>query len=138
MKKKLLRTISFCLLAAALLSTAAFAFTEANKYIQTTYVSIGAKNGVVTVAATVTATDAYPDVGIDELNIYQVGKASPVATYTYISRPSLMGHNTSSHSASVTYNGSSSEKYYAEVHFYAGQMHVAGGGHTMTSGIVPK
>lgn len=138
MKKKLLRTIPIGLLAAALLSTAAFAFTEANKYIQTTSVTIGAKNGTVTVDCTVTATDIYPDVGVDELYIYQVGKSTPVATYTYTSRPSLMGHNKASHSASVSYDGSPNEKYYAEVSFYAGQMRVAGGGHTMTSGIVPK
>lgn len=137
MKKKLLRTISFCLLAAALLSIAAFAFTEANKYIASTVVSIGANNGVVTVVATVTATDIYPDVGIDALDIYQVGKATPVATYTYTSRPSLMGHNTGSHTATVTYNGSPNERYYAEVGFYAGQMRVAGGGHTMTSKVAP-
>lgn len=137
MKKKLLRTIAFCLLAAALLSTAAFATVDANPYIGSTNVSIGAKNGVVTVASTITATDIYPDVGIRTLYIYQVGEATPVATFTYTTHPSLMGHNTGSHSASVSYNGSASEKYYAEVHFYAGQMGVGGGGHTMNSAIVP-
>lgn len=35
------------------------------------------------------------------------------------------------------HNGSSSESYYAKVSFYAGQMGVAGGGHTMTPVIVP-
>lgn len=137
MKKKLLRTISFCLLAAALLSTSVFASMDANHYIGSTNVSIGAKNGVVTVVGTVTATNSYPDVGINWIEIYQVGKSTPVATYTYTSRPSLMGHNTGSHTATVTYNGSSSERYYAKVGFYAGQMGVAGGGHTMNSVIVP-
>lgn len=58
MKKKLLWTISFCLLAAALLSTAVLAAVEANQYIWKTTVSIGVDDyGVVTVASGVTATD---------------------------------------------------------------------------------
>lgn len=138
MKKKILRAISFCLLTAALLSTAAFAAMDANKYILGTNVSIGMDaKGVVEVDCTVTATDSYPDVGIDELKIYQVGKTDPVATYTYTSRPSLMGHNKVSHSAAVTYNGKTTNQYYAKVSFYAGQIGVAGGGHTMTSKVVP-
>lgn len=137
MKKKMLRAISFCLLAATLLSTAASASMDASHYIGSTNVSIGAKNGVVQIDCTVTATDNYPDVGIDFLYIYQVGESSPVKTYTYTTRPSLMGHNKFTHTASVTYTGSATEKYYAVVSFYAGQIGVAGGGHTMTSKMVP-
>lgn len=111
---------------------------DANKYILATNVSIGMDaKGVVEVDCTVTATGIYDDVGIDELKIYQVGKTEPVATYTYTSRPSLMGHNTSSYTAAVTYQGKTTNQYYAKVSFYAGQIGVAGGGHTMTSKVVP-
>ena len=126
------------MLAAALLSTAVLAAVETNQYIWKTTVSIGVDDyGVVTVASGVTATDIYPDVGIERVEIYRVGKTSPEGTYSYTSRPSLMAHNTVSHTATVTHNGSPGASYYAKVSFYAGQMGVAGGSHTTNSAIVP-
>ena len=48
----------------------------------------------------------------------------------------LMGHKKSSHTASVTYPGTIGEKYYAVVHFYAGERGVAGGGDSQSSAII--
>lgn len=140
MKKKiLLRSIFVCLLAVAMLSTSAFASTQANQYILATNVSIGCQgNGVIAVACTVTATDIYPDVGVHCIQIYKEGGTTPVFTRYYSSSgySYLMGHNTFSHTAVVTYQGTIGQRYYAKVTFYAGTIGVAGGTYSMNSAYV--
>lgn len=135
-KNKLLRSIFVFLLAVAMLSTSAFASMDANQYILRTTVSIGCQgNGVIEVDCTVTATDIYPDVGIKYIKIYQEGNSTPVFTRYYSSSgySYLMGHNTGSHTAVVTYQGTIGVRYYAKVTFYAGSLSGSGGSHTMNS-----
>lgn len=140
MKKKLLRSIFICLLAVAVLGTAAFAATEASEYILKTAVGIGCLgNGVIVVNCTVTATDIYDDVGVEWIKIYQEGNPTPVFSH-YFSDPGysyLMGHDDFSYTTTVTYQGTIGENYYAKVCFYAGEYGVAGDGYTMGSAITP-
>ena len=140
MKKKIVRSISLCLLAAALLGTAAFAAMDASKYIQTTTVSAGIIDGKVTAACTVTATGSYDDVGIQWIEFHKAdGTLVEKHKYTDPGYSYLMDHDTAGHTAVVTGpTAEPNQKYYATVSFYAGQIGVAGGGYTMDSGIVPK
>lgn len=138
MKKKILTCVSVCLLAAALLSTAVFASMDASKYIWATNVSVVEKaGGVIEVDCTVTATNAYPDVGIEYIDFYEYGKTKPLASYYFKDDDwkELMGHNTSSYTAAITYNCTPGVQYYADVGFYAGTYGVAGGAYSMRSAI---
>ena len=137
MKKKILRYISACLLAVAILSTVAFAAMEASKYIQTTVVGVTTKaNGVIEFDCTITATDIYPDVGVRWLKIYEDG--THVATYDY-EDPGysyMMGHDDFSYTATVTHQGTVGKEYHATVCFFVGDEYSGGDGHTQGSAIV--
>lgn len=139
MKGKILRYISVCLVAVALLSTVAFAAKDASKYIWATNVSmVTSIPGIIETDCTVTATGIYDDVGIDWIELYTAdGTLVEKHRHTDPGYSYLMGHNKAHHTAAVTWPKESGQRYYARVCFYAGTLGVAGDGHTMGSAIVP-
>lgn len=139
MKKRILSFVSVCLFAVTLLSTVAFASMDASQYIWITNVTMVEKTGgVIEADCTVTATDIYPDVGVEYIDFYEYGNPKPVASYYFKDSgwSKLMGHDTFSHTVAVTYKGTPGIRYYVDVGFYAGTYGVAGGAYSMTSAIV--
>lgn len=145
--KKVLKSLSICLIIAAMLTGAALAAApaepdrpQASKYISGTSTAVKALgDGKVRFSFSITATDAMKDVGASYVDIYEVGNdSSPVKTCYFKSSAYdyIMGHNTCSHSAGVTYFGEKGHEYYANVTFYAGQYGVAGDLHIMGTAIV--
>ena len=144
--KKTLKSFSICLLIIAMISTTAFAAApgdpvdpQANSYIWKTTVGIAALGGgKIEVDFSVTAAGKkMPDIGATRVTIYnESGKSVAIYRYTDPGYKYMMGHNSSTHTASVFYQGVSGQRYYAIVTFYAGEMGVAGGGHTHISTII--
>lgn len=140
--KKILKSFSICFLVIAMISTTAFAATpsnpvnpQANKYILKTTVGIVPMgNGKIEVDFAVTAMGKMIDVGATRVTIYdENGKSVAIYRYTDSGYGYMIGHNKYTHTASVTYQGVSGQRYYAIVSFYAGEMGVAGGGHSTVS-----
>lgn len=146
--KKVLKSVSICFIIAAMLTAGAFAAVpaepdrpQASKYISGTTTAIGALGGgKIEVDFAITATKPMKDVGALQVDFYEVGsqKDTRVASYHYTNAGYgyLMDHNSSTHLASVTYNGTSGKKYYANVKFFAGERGVAGDIYTMPTIIV--
>lgn len=125
-----------------MVSTTAFAAAptdtanpQSNSYIWTTTVGIvPLGNGKIEVDFAVTATGKMPDVGATHVQIFnESGKCLKIYRYTDLGYEYMIGHNRVSQTASVTYQGVSGQRYYAIVSFYAGEMGVAGGGHSTVS-----
>lgn len=144
--KKVLKSISICLIIAAMLTGAALAAApaepdrpQASEYIaQTSTAAKALGSGKVRFEFSITATDAMKDVGASQVDIYEVGVSGPIWSkrYTNSAYDYFMGHNTSKHSAGVTYFGEKGHEYYANVTFYAGQYGVAGDLHIMGTAII--
>ena len=143
--KKFLKSFSICLIIITMISTTAFAAApndpvdpQSNSYIWTTTVGIAALgSGKIEVDFSVTATGLMPDVGATRVAIYKAD-GTRVASYWYTDSGYgyMIGHNRVSQTASVTYQGVSGQRYYANVTFYAGNLNGAGGGHAMTTNII--
>ena len=144
--KKTLKSFSICLLIIAMISTTTFAAApnepadpQANSYILETTVGIAALgNGKIEVDFSVTGTGKpMHDIGATRVTIYnESGKSVAIYRYTDSGYAYMIGHNKFSHTAGVTYQGVSGQRYYAIVSFYAGQMGVAGGGDSLISNII--
>ena len=143
--KKIFKLFSICLIIIAVINTTAFAAApndsaapQANSYIfKTTVGIVPLGSGKIEVDFSVTAMGRMPDVGATRVTIYREG-GPIVATYIYTDRgyDYIMGHNTYTHTASVTYQGVSGQRYYAIVTFYAGDLNGSGGGHATISTII--
>ena len=142
--KKTLQLFSLCLIIIiAVISTTAFAAApgdsadpQANSYIWKTTVGIvPLGSGKIEVDFSVTGTaKPMPDIGATHVDIYNAtGKCVKTYVYTAPGYEYMIGHNKFSHTASVTYQGVSGQRYYAIVSFYAGEMGVAGGGDSLKS-----
>lgn len=140
--KKLFKSFSICLVIIAMFSTTAFAAApndpvdpQSNSYVAKTTVGIvPLGNGKIEIDFSVTAMGKMPDVGATRVTIYREG-GIVVATYIYTDSGYgyMMGHNSSTHTASVTYKGVSGQRYYAIVSFYAGDLNGSGGGDSLRS-----
>ena len=141
--KKVLKSVSICFIIAAMLTTAALAAVpsdpagpQASKYIAKTTTAIGALGGgKIEVDFSITATGPMKDVGALQVDIYEVGVTGPVWSHYYkdTGYGYFMGHNTGTHTGSVTYKGTSGHRYYAYVTFFAGEHGKAGDIHGMTT-----
>lgn len=140
--KKLVKSFSICFVIIVMFSTTAFAAApndpvdpQSNSYIWTTTVGIAPLgNGKIEVDFSVTATRPMPDVGATRVTIYnESGKSVAIYRYTDLGYGYMMDHNSGKHTASVTYQGVSGQRYYAIVSFYAGNLNGSGGGHSMVS-----
>lgn len=140
--KKICKSFSLCLIIIAMISTTAFAAApndpvdpQANSYVfKTTVGIVPLGNGRIEIDFSVTATGRMPDVGATRVTIYKEG-GTIVATYIYTDPGYgyIMGHNSYTHTASVTYQGVSGQRYYAIVSFYAGDLNGSGGGDSLKS-----
>lgn len=143
--KKILKSFFICLIMIAMVSTTAFAAVpndsvdpQSNSYIAKTTVGIAALGGgKINIDFSVTAMGEMPDVGATRVTIYREG-GTIVATYIYTDPGYgyMMDHNSAKHTASVTYQGVSAQRYYAIVTFYAGNLNGSGGGHAMYTPII--
>lgn len=144
--KKILKSFVICFIIIAMVSTTAYAAApsdtvdpQANSYIWSTTVGIIALGGgKIEVDFSVTGTGKpMPDIGATHVDIYTAsGECVKTYTYTDSGYAYMIGHNKFSHTAGVTYQGVSGQRYYAIVSFYAGQMGVAGGGDSLISNII--
>ena len=146
--KKVLKSVSICVIIAAMLTAGAFAAVpvepdrpQASKYISgTTTAIVALGSGKIGVDFAITATKPFKDVGALQVDIYRVdsNKDTRVASHYFTDKgyAYMMGHNTAAHLASVTYNGTPGKKYYANVKFFAGEHGVAGDIYTMPTIIV--
>lgn len=140
--KKILKSFSICLIIIAMINTTAYAAApndsvdpQSNSYIfKTTVGIVPLGNGKIEVDFSVTAMGKMPDVGAMYVDIYNAsGKCVKTYWYTDSGYGYMMGHNSSTHTASVTYQGVSGQRYYAIVSFYAGDLNGAGGGASLKS-----
>lgn len=145
--KKILKSVSICLIIAAILTGGAFAAApvepdhpQASEYISGTSTAAGALgNGKVRFTFSITATRPMKDVGATQVDVFEVGNDSnPVLSchHTSSAYDYIMGHNTGKHVAGVTYYGQAGKQYYAKVRFFAGEYGVAGDVYTMGTAIV--
>lgn len=143
--KKIFKSFSICIVIIAMFSTTAFAAApndaatpQANSYIAKTTVGIVALgSGKIEVDFSVTATRRMTDVGAMFVDIYNAsGKCVKTYTYTDSGYSYMMDHNSAKHTASVTYQGVSGQRYYAIVSFYAGDLNGSGGGYSHISTII--
>ena len=143
--KKFMKSFSICLIIITIISTTAFAAApnnpvdpQSNSYIWTTTVGIvPLGSGKIEVDFSVTATGKMIDVGATRVAIYKEG-GTRVAEYWYTDPgyEYMIGHNRVSQTAGVTYQGTSGQRYYATVSFFAGTLGGSGGGHFMISNII--
>ena len=143
--KKFLKSFSICLIIITVICTTAFAAApndpvdpQSNSYIWTTTVGIvPLGGGKIEIDFSVTATGKMTDLGATRVTIYKEG-GTIVATHIYTDPGYgyMIGHNKSTHTASVTYQGDSGHRYYAIVTFFAGTLGGSGGGHAMTTNII--
>ena len=143
--KKLIKSFSICFIIIAMMSTTAFAAApndpadpQSNSYVWKTTVGIAPLgSGKIEVDFSVTAMGKMTDVGAIHVQIFNSsGKCVKIYTYTDPGYSYMMGHNNSTHTASVFYKGVSGQRYYAIVSFYAGTLKGAGGGDSLTSTII--
>ena len=112
---------------------------QANSYIWKTTVGIIALGGgKIEVDFSVTAAGKpMPDIGATHVQIYtENGKCVKTYTYTNSGYGYMIGHNKFSHTAGVTYQGVSGQRYYAVVTFFAGTLGGSGGGDSLISNII--
>ena len=140
--KKILRSFSICLIVIAMVSTTAFAAApndlatpQANSYIlETTVGIVPLGNGKIEVDFSMTSMGKMTDLGATRVTIYNAsGKTVAIYRYTDIGYGYMIGHNKYSHTASVTYQGVSGQRYYAIVTFFAGTLGGSGGGDSLKS-----
>ena len=117
--------ISLILLAAMLLSTAAFAATLQSDYIYYTSCSASRSGNTVTISFSISGKSKMTSIGAHYIEIYENAGSgfTKVATFSYTNASytyTLMGYNTAYKSGSVTYPGTSGCSYYAHITYYAG------------------
>ena len=143
--KKFIKTFSLCLIIIAMISTTAFAAApndpvdpQSNSYIAKTIVGIvPLGSGKIEVDFSVTTMGKMADLGATHVQIFnESGKCVKIYRYTDPGYDYMIGHNKATHTATVTYQGVSGQRYYAIVTFYAGDLNGAGGGHSMDTPII--
>ena len=143
--KKILKSLSICLIIIVMVSTTTYAAApnnsvdpQSNSYIfKTTVGIVPLGSGKIEVDFSVTAMGKMPDVGAMYVDIYNSsGKCVKTYWYTDSGYGYMMGHNRVSQTASVTYQGVSGQRYYAIVSFYAGNLNGSGGGDSHISAII--
>lgn len=125
MKKRSIRIIAFVMLFVVAFPIQVFAAPpavsepQANAYIHSCSAHASNKgNGKIVVSFTITGTNTMTDIGAKYIYIYDTMYTNPVATYSYRSYPSMMGHNRVGWGSSITHYGTAGHTYYALVAFY--------------------
>jgi hypothetical protein len=89
-----------------------------SQYISSTSASISANSGVITVSFNIIATGTMTSVGATKVQIKDSG-GNTVKTFYSSTTAGMMGYNRIIYSGSVSYSGTSGQKYYAVVSFKA-------------------
>ena len=124
MKKKILRVIALVIALTLLLTTVAFAATEASAYIAVTSAWISRDGNTVEVNFYIIGTGTMDLIGVKKIYLYENNGYtwSLVHTFDY-TNPTytsiLMDSSTSAHAGYVTYSGSANKSYAATCYFYA-------------------
>ena len=117
--KKYLKTITLFVFFACILAINSFASIQSSAYIFRTSAQITALgNGEIEISFSVRGTKKMDDIGAEQIKLYS-DSGELLETYTLRKYPDIMGHNTVSYIGSVTYSGTSGQKYYAEISVYA-------------------
>ncbi len=124
MRKKTIRIIALIIVLTMLLSTVAFAGTNASAYIAATNAFITRDGNTVEVDFWIVGTDTMDQIGVKYIYLYEKNGYSwnLVKTFAYtnpIYSATLMDSNTGAHAGYVTYSGSAYKNYYADCRFYA-------------------
>lgn len=118
--KKITRITVILIIISIIMSMSVLAVQpRANLYIMTDYASIVRKeNNDVKIEFSITCTGPMTMLGASTIKLY-TSDDTLVKTFKYADYPEMMGYSDTSYTSSVTYQGSSSEKYYAIVTFLA-------------------
>ena len=124
MRKKTLRIFAVIFVLTMLLSTAAFAATNASAYIAATNAFITRDGNTVEVNFWIVGTDTMDQIGVKYIYLYEKNGNTWnwVKTFAYTNplySATMMDSSTAGHAAYVTYSGSASKSYYADCRFYA-------------------
>ncbi|MCH5353778.1 MAG: hypothetical protein J1E06_09980 [Acutalibacter sp.] len=131
--KKILKSLSVCLIIVAMLGTTAHAAqpdgVQSNSYIFKTTVSpVALANGVIEFDCGVTATGTMDMVGIEEIIFYKAdGTYLDSRYYTDPGCEDMMKYNSFKHNAGIQFQGEPGQSYYAMVYFYARKGNGSGG-----------
>lgn len=127
--KKLLRGIAFSLALLFLFTSVAFAselyVTRSSSYIANTSAEAKAMaNHQIRISFSITGTGRMSELGATTIYLYEDDGNSTRLAKTYRSTdpnyPNMMAQNTFYHGSNVIYDGVAGYKYYASVHFKAG------------------
>lgn len=125
MKQRVIRSFSFILVLALLISTAAFAAETSSLYIAATNAYITRSGDDVNVYFYIVGRNFMDIIGATKIYLYEQNGTTWSLVKTFDSDDSqytldMIGTNTSIKSSHVTYTeGSASKNYYAIVRFYA-------------------
>ena len=124
MRKKTLRIFAFIIVLTMLLSTVAFAATNASAYIAATNAFITRDGNTIEVNFWIVGTGTMDQIGVKYIYLYEkTGNTWYwVKTFAYtdpLYATTLMGSSTHYKAGYVTYSGSASKSYYADCRFYA-------------------
>jgi len=127
--KKFLRTIAFTLVGLFVLNTVAFASewksVRSSSYISNTSAEITAKADCqLRISFSIQGTGRMSELGATTIYLYEDDGRSSKLVKTYRSSDpnysDMMANNAFYHGSNVTYSGVAGYKYYASVHFKAG------------------
>lgn len=123
MRKNTIRIIALIIVLTMLLSTVAFAATNASAYIAATNAFITRDGNTVKVNFWIVGTSTMDKIGVKYIYLYEkTGNTWYwVKTFSYTDSlyANMMDTNTGAHAGYVTYSGSASKNYYADCRFYA-------------------
>lgn len=124
MRKKKFRIFVFIIVLTMLLSTVAFAGTNASAYIAATNAFITRDGNTVEVNFWIVGTDTMDQIGVKHIYLYEKNGNTWnwVKTFAYsdpLYSATLMDSSTYAHGGYVTYSGSAAKSYYADCRFYA-------------------
>lgn len=139
--KKIVRLLSLLLVVVMGLSGMAGAAYEeelmpyTNAYIESV-VAVASKSGdTMTVTFTVYGTGIMTYIGASSVKIYTSGDTL-VKTFWSSENSSMLGRNRSTHTSTVSYDGTDGTSYYAVVKFYATDSTTGSGSETYTTNTI--
>lgn len=126
MKRKIMRFTSLAIILVLILSSVSYAAMEASDYLQYYNAYITKTGNTIKINFDVQGTWIMDKVGVTEIYLYERDNSysSWTLVQTYLSTDSsysstMMGTNTNYHYDYVSYSGSSSKQYFANVTCYA-------------------
>ena len=124
MRKNAIRIIALIITLMLLLSTVSFASVTASEYINATSTWISRDGNTVKVNFYIIGTGLMDQIGVKKVYLYELNGNtwSLVKTFNYTNplyASTMMASSASIHAGYLSYSGSASKSYYADVRFYA-------------------